>query len=91
MENTDRYKALGIPYPDPKTMCKGQCEGIGLVPVHIMLPIMTQDRMSEIVDGVHPEDETDPELIRLWHQAEAKEPAADGWHFVECPDCGGKG
>jgi hypothetical protein len=91
METTDRYKALGVPYPDPETMCKGQCEGLGVVPVHIMLPIMTQERMSEIADGVHPEDETDPELRRLWHQAEAKESAADGWHFVACQDCGGTG
>jgi len=33
IEFTDRYKALGIPYPDPKTMCQGQCEGTGWVPV----------------------------------------------------------
>jgi len=33
VESTDRYKALGIPYPDPKTMCKGRCEGTGYVPV----------------------------------------------------------
>jgi DnaJ-class molecular chaperone len=31
-EITDRYRALGIPYPDPETMCKGQCEGTGVVP-----------------------------------------------------------
>ena len=30
---TDRYKAIGIPYPDPETMCDGQCEGTGFVPV----------------------------------------------------------
>jgi len=33
MEFTDRYKALGIPYPDPKIMCGGQCEGTGFVPI----------------------------------------------------------
>lgn len=33
MEFTDRYQALGIPYPDPETMCKGLCEGTGWVPV----------------------------------------------------------
>lgn len=33
IEFTDRYKALGIPYPDPKTMCQGQCEGTGVVPI----------------------------------------------------------
>jgi hypothetical protein len=32
-EFTDRYKALGIPYPNVDTMCKGQCEGTGWVPV----------------------------------------------------------
>ncbi len=31
-EFTDRYKALGIPYPDPKTMCDGHCEGTGWYP-----------------------------------------------------------
>ena len=31
---SDRYSALGIPRPDPKTMCLGPCEGTGFVPVH---------------------------------------------------------
>lgn len=34
IEFSDRYTALGIPYPDPKTMCLGQCEGTGFVPIH---------------------------------------------------------
>jgi hypothetical protein len=29
----DRYDALGIPLPDPATMCKGPCEGTGVVPI----------------------------------------------------------
>lgn len=33
IEFTDRYQALGIPCPDPLTVCKGQCEGTGFVPV----------------------------------------------------------
>lgn len=28
----DRYEALGIPHPDPKTVCKGYCEGVGFYP-----------------------------------------------------------
>ena len=28
---SDRY---GGNYPDVETMCKGQCEGMGLVPIH---------------------------------------------------------
>ena len=33
MECVDRYKALGIPYPNRETMCDGQCEGTGRVPI----------------------------------------------------------
>lgn len=33
IEFTDRYEALGIPAPDPKTVCQGECEGTGVVPV----------------------------------------------------------
>ena len=29
----DRYDALGIPRPDPETVCLGQCEGTGWVPI----------------------------------------------------------
>jgi hypothetical protein len=29
----DRYQALGIPYPDPETVCPGDCEGTKIVPV----------------------------------------------------------
>jgi hypothetical protein len=38
MENVqivDRYDGN---YPDPETMCKGQCEGLGWVPVHKNYP-----------------------------------------------------
>ena len=28
----DRYSATGKPYPDPKTVCKGKCEGMGCYP-----------------------------------------------------------
>ena len=34
IEFTDRYKALGVSYPNYDTMCKGQCEGIGRVPIN---------------------------------------------------------
>jgi hypothetical protein len=33
LESSDRYQALGLPYPDPSTMCQGDCEGTGVVPV----------------------------------------------------------
>ena len=31
---TDRYQALGMPYPDLNTVCSGQCDGTGKVPVN---------------------------------------------------------
>lgn len=33
VEFTDRYQALGIPYPDPGTMCRGKCGGTGVIPI----------------------------------------------------------
>lgn len=30
---TDRYDAMGLPSPSLYTMCHGQCEGTGVVPV----------------------------------------------------------
>lgn len=29
---TDRYSASGRPRPDPATVCRGQCEGMGFYP-----------------------------------------------------------
>ena len=83
----DRYDALGMPHPDPETVCVGQCEGIGVVPVFCFSERMPDRRM-----GVVPRRaETDPRLVQLWIEAEKIRPAADGWHFVKCPDCDGTG
>lgn len=81
-EFTDRYEALGMPPPDVKTICKGQCEGVGYVPIYMA---------GEKPGPVYPEDEKDPACIALWYEAEAVNPADDGWHFVKCPDCKGTG
>ncbi len=69
MEFTDRYQALGIPYPDPATMCHRQCEGTGYVLVKA----------------------DDKRYAEAWTTAEMYEPTDDGWHFVVCLDCGGRG
>ena len=81
-EFTDRYEALGMAPPDVKTMCKGQCEGTGFVPIYMA---------GKKPGPVHSEDEKDPALIQLWCEAEAENPARHGWHFVKCPECGGTG
>jgi 2'-5' RNA ligase/uncharacterized protein (DUF427 family) len=80
----DRYQALGIPYPDPKTCCKGQCEGTGFIPVKFTEPGPGQ---TYIVYS----EEDEAELRPLWDAAEALEHAEDGWHFVKCPACAGTG
>lgn len=86
---TDRYKELGIPLPNPKTMCRGECEGIGFIPVYLK----EGDRQYDNEGRCHcTEDaEEDERLIKRWHEAEEKEPTKDGWHFVVCPDCEGTG
>lgn len=83
---TDRYDALGIPRPDPKTMCKGPCEGTGIVPVCYADPKPGQLTLVRVRDESDPEE---VELRRRWRVAEQENPADDGWHFVTCPVCEG--
>lgn len=81
---TDRYQALGIPYPDPKTMCQGQCEGTGYVP-HKHTKLAKLDPVRAV------EDPSDVIFDKLWEEAEKVKPTDDGYHFVKCPDCDGTG
>ena len=83
MEFTDRYQAMGIPYPGPETMCLGDCEGTGVVPIQFNRP---GDALTLIeVAG------KDNRYREAWDTAEAKNPSDDGWHFVACRDCQGTG
>lgn len=82
MEFTDRYAALGIPYPDQQTMCREHCEGTGWVPisegetdpVFCQLWMAAHRKSCLTVFGWR----------KIWHQC-------DGWHFVKCPSCNGTG
>ena len=82
---TDRYQALGVPYPDPKTMCKGQCEGTGWVPHQ-----KPTDKEGEVVMV---RQEGDDVFDKLWDEAHTKphKEECDGWHFLKCPECNGTG
>jgi hypothetical protein len=84
VEFVDRYQALGIPYPDPETMCHGQCEGTGFIPVNFREPGPG--------DCYHVySDEKDALYRPLWEAAEAESPSDDGYQFIKCPDCHGSG
>lgn len=87
IEFTDRYDALGIKPPSLLTMCRGQCEATGMIPVFLA------EGAAYVEDAtrVRLPDETDPELIARWRAAEERDPADDGWHFVRCPACEGTG
>lgn len=80
LEYADRYP---VPPPSPNTVCTGQCEGMGWIPVY--LGEGDDDR------SVYGPDETDPELIAAWYAADVVSKTDDGWHFVKCPECGGTG
>ena len=88
MQFTDRYEALGIDPPSLLTVCRGQCEGTGRIPVFMNTPTLAASRPA---DWIGCQDETDRKLVALWHEAEATEPTDDGWHFVTCPQCNGTG
>lgn len=84
IEFTDRYQALGIPYPDPETMCGGQCEGTGVIPVNFREPAPGDCYFVY-------SDEKDALYRPLWDAAEAECPSDDGYQFIKCPDCAGTG
>ena len=98
MEFTDRYQALGIPYPNPETVCLGHCEGTGMIPIFLgrerseifkklwqeaHLKIHTPiGRLKSFIKGIFT-------LDKIWlHMTFEK---CDGYHFIKCPDCNGTG
>ena len=89
IEITDRYRALGIPYPNQETCCEGQCEGTGAV------PFCNPDfRLNDDARRLVPiRQDDDAKFYPLWEAAHSKphDEPCDGWHFVVCPDCGGSG
>jgi hypothetical protein len=90
---TDRYQALGIPYPNPKTVCKGDCEGMGIVPVRSN---DTDPAYRNLWKEAHKNAHSIKQIVRIaWKYKDVtrlwKGFACDGWHFVKCPKCNGTG
>ena len=92
LEIVCRYGAFPKDLPDPDTMCPGECEGTGWVP--IPAPTQYQEKY-ERGDGkdlrIDPNPGDAEPWKSLWEAAEKKKATDDGWHFVECPQCDGTG
>ena len=103
LEFTDRYKAMGIPYPDQKTCCDGQCEGTGWVPIHYS---EQTEPFKTLWGKAHLERCLVAPIRKIVRFFKDIKKAAkfglkshwdfcfqpcDGWHFVKCPDCDGTG
>ena len=84
IEFTDRYKVFGIPYPDPKTMCKGPCEGMGFFPQH-----------KYVMDGYHhlwlEADRKARRTFKYWWYRFRGNKMETDYHFIKCPHCNGTG
>lgn len=106
IQYTNRYEALGIPYPNPETMCKGQCEGVGLYPVNGRdIYSNTAEEINEWLKLHHAHCSFKGTLVSIlshwewWYwrsvfkdiRRNPREWGCDGWHFIKCPDCKGTG
>ena len=61
IELTNRYDALGVPLPDPDTMCLGRCEGTGWV-------LIPKDEMEEPWRSMWLEAEAKEPVADGWHE-----------------------
>jgi 2'-5' RNA ligase len=83
-EVVTRYGTGSAALPDRATMCRGDCEGTGVVPINFKEPAPGT--------GYFVYSDEDEKLYHdPWERAQAESPAADGWQFLTCPDCGGTG
>lgn len=73
IEIVTRYSACGLPDPDPATMCGGQCDGMGVVPVSPDAPNDEEGPWADLWDEAE----------------RTQGPTDDGYHFVICPRCNG--
>jgi len=100
----DRYEALGIAYPDPSTMCEGQCRGVGVYPHKVDDPDATEEEQKRWLD-CHDKAHSWKAVFKnlkankewwFWKSIikdllNGEWFKCDGWHFIKCPDCEGTG
>lgn len=87
IEFTDRYG--GGRGPSLWTICPGQCEGMGSVPIYCKDGDTRELAQDSIIQEITRDG--DAAYMEAWREAEAKCPTDDGWHFVICPVCKGTG
>lgn len=98
-EFTDRY---GGSYPDPSTVCRGQCEGIGRYPQHASDSAMTNEEHAKWMEEharAHSYRFMFGSLLKhleWWYWRSVLVDMlfglpCDGYHFIECADCNGTG
>ena len=80
-------------YPDPATMCQGQCEGTGVFPQYNREADARAAGQHGHASMAADSDMGNPTIAAAWHltHLEAGPHECDGWHFIQCPDCGGTG
>lgn len=82
---SDRYGGPAN-WPDPATVCKGPCEGMGCYPLYN--PEHSDPRSIHIADA----PKLEGALRTLWMTAHGdRHHVCDGWHFVTCLGCNGTG
>lgn len=86
VEFVDRYDGH---YPDLATVCPGQCEGMGCVPVRQDDPDPAYRALWKLA---HQHAHTITARVKAGGiRALLKPDACDGTHFVPCIECGGTG
>lgn len=93
IEFTDRYRATGRSYPRQLMVCHGQCEGMGCYPVRGHDPAPSYYDQYPHMAGmlVAGNDLTEAEAREVERIRRTEGEAEDGWYFIPCGDCGGKG
>lgn len=102
---TDRYRAAGIPYPDPQTMCEGRCAGMGFYPQfcingqgHLLRSLRPSGEPTqyELDSWRKAHDAAHTIRRRVWNAIRFRRLSilwekCNGYHFIKCPDCNGTG
>lgn len=88
MKFIDRYSATGTPYPDPETMCKGSCEGMGYYPHHTCMNYMFVNQPTEL-EAIEQLEWEKLHKKEIWRTFGLHYFTCDGYHFIKCPTCNG--